>query len=576
MKYYILYIAFLLSFPIYAQDLSQRALQKLDDEDLLELFDEVIKDSLKAEIVARVYLDRAKSDGDTIKMARGYDRLARIFSSIRNIQYADSIIFLTKNINHITYPAIGYIIKGYEYGVLRDTKSEAENYLTAYDQAIKNNNLLQQLYITDRLIFLKSVWGNKREALKLQKKRHKIVYDKDYIKKINKSTRKSASVYHSKAYLKDEISSIQNFVFCYLNLKLLDSAKIFVDLGKEKSLKIKGDRNLYYWFLECSIEIEYYNAEYEKSIEISDSLLSIFHNLNNEYISLQNIYLFKGLSQLEIDNYDKGILNLKKSDSIFEANNLIISQPYQRILFEKLLEYYNSKSDIEQKIKYLNKLITADSIIKKNYQYFEPSLIKNFETPLLIKEKEQLITELKKKNNISRTTIWWSFGLLIITLIALGYYFRKQHNYKRRFENLMIKTENKNRPISGTIKSEISKTIIEDILNKLDQFEMNRGYLSQSTSLMGLAKKFGTNYKYLSKIINLNKAKRFSNYINDMRVNYAFNELKNNSKFRKFTIKAIAAECGFRNSESFTKAFYKVYGIYPSFYIKQLDRKKVE
>ena len=132
----------------------------------------------------------------------------------------------------------------------------------------------------------------------------------------------------------------------------------------------------------------------------------------------------------------------------------------------------------------------------------------------------------------------------------------------------------KNKPQRGQSgKNTISKAIINDILSRLDQFEESRGYLSQNVSLMGLAKEFGTNYKYLSKIINLNKAKRFSSYINDMRVKYVFNELKYNARFRRYTIKAIAAECGFNNPESFNKAFYKVYGIYPSYYINQLENE---
>ena len=39
-------------------------------------------------------------------------------------------------------------------------------------------------------------------------------------------------------------------------------------------------------------------------------------------------------------------------------------------------------------------------------------------------------------------------------------------------------------------------------------------------------------------------------------------------------IKATAKESGFKSAESFSKSFYKVYGIYPSFYLKQLESKE--
>ncbi|CAI8300108.1 MAG: Uncharacterised protein [Flavobacteriaceae bacterium] len=55
---------------------------------------------------------------------------------------------------------------------------------------------------------------------------------------------------------------------------------------------------------------------------------------------------------------------------------------------------------------------------------------------------------------------------------------------------------------------------------------------------------------------------------------YALENLKENSTFLKYSIKAIALECGYRNATSFSRAFYKQTGLYPSFYIKQLNKKK--
>jgi hypothetical protein len=81
------------------------------------------------------------------------------------------------------------MLKGFAYGELRSIEYETENFLMAYKISKTNNNISQQLYVTDRLIFLKSVWGNKREALQLQKKRHQIIYNKNYKEIIDKSTK---------------------------------------------------------------------------------------------------------------------------------------------------------------------------------------------------------------------------------------------------------------------------------------------------------------------------------------------------------------------------------------------------
>ncbi len=109
-------------------------------------------------------------------------------------------------------------------------------------------------------------------------------------------------------------------------------------------------------------------------------------------------------------------------------------------------------------------------------------------------------------------------------------------------------------------------------MSKLERFEQQRQFLLHDLSLQGLAKKFHTNSNYLSRIVNMKMEKNFSQYINDLRIKYSVKEVLSDSKFRKYTIKAIAQESGYTNAESFSRAFYKKNGIYPSYYIKNLDK----
>ena len=564
----------LFTFISFAQDLSNKSLLELDNTELLSLFNQVKLDSLKAEKVANTFLKRVKKERDTLQIAKGYDMLSRIFNSKKNIKYADSLITLTKQINNSKYPGLGYLLKAHEYNSNGDIKEATENYLLAYESSVKNNNISYQVFSLGRLIFFKSIWGDKKEALSLQKKRHVIITSDAYYKKIygfSKDEKNSEKpIYASK----DELTSIFNFSFCYLNLRKLDSAAFYAKEGLRKSNFYKGDDKeiVIDYFNEILIEINYYDKNYTESIRGAEHLLQKI-NYENNLETLQNLYFFKGNSLLKLNNYKEGISYLIKSDSVFESENLQIKQPYQRELFEILLKHYKLENNPKKQIKYLNKLILADSIIIKNYQYFEPSLIKNFETPKLIDEKERLIASLTNKNETKSATLWWTFGALFISLFALGYFYRREQIYKKRFNALILENEhNTNNQSEKSKNSKLSKEIINSILDQLSTFENNEEYLSLDISIQSLAKSFDTNYKYLSKVINLYKEKRFSNYINDLRVEYAFNELKNDSKIRKYTIKAIAKECGFNSAESFAKAFYKKYGIYPSFYIKQLEK----
>jgi AraC-like DNA-binding protein len=220
----------------------------------------------------------------------------------------------------------------------------------------------------------------------------------------------------------------------------------------------------------------------------------------------------------------------------------------------------------------------VDSLIDAKRVFIKEKTEKEYTIPKLLEKKDNLISGLKLANRKSALIVWGALITLLLAIVALGYYFRRQRIYKKRFESLMNKAEMKTQtPLSGELireptiqKSEISEETVNEILGCLLKFEKRKGYLSQKVSLSDTAKSFGTNSTYLSKVVNIEKRKNFSKYINDLRISYAFEELKTNNTFRKYTIKAIAQECGFKSAESFSKAFYKKYGIYPSFYIKKL------
>ena len=555
-----------------AQNLSQEYLDTLGDEELLTLFDKFYGDSVPNEQIALTYLNRAKKEDDTIKMARGYDRLARIFYPEKNRVFADSIIELTRGYDNITYPALGYMLKGFYYYSENNIKNSMENYSRAYEISKLRGNVKQQLVVSDLLIYYKSIWGNKKEALELQKERHELLMSDYYIQEVKKATRKTLNTNSAELHLEDEILSIQNFIFCHLNLKHLDSAEMYINQANYKLKTYLGNSKKVFdiWLLEASIEIAYYKKQYPLAIKLSDSLL------NSQSVtqgSLMNIFFFKGLSQISANDYQSGIETLKKSDSIFDfSKSKIPLQPYKRQLFEELLRYYQSLNNKTKSIEYLNKLLSLDSIFKINYKYFEPQYIKQFETPKLLKEKEALITSLKKKNHNFKKINWWIIGVLATSLTFMFYYLNRQLLYKKRFKKLFALNNEVKQLSEEDRKHGISSEVVDDILRKLRRFEGQKQFLTQNLSLQFLAKKFHTNSNYLSRVINLKMEKNFSQYIHDLRIEYSMSELLSNSKFRNYTIKAIAEDCGYTNAESYSRAFYKKNGIYPSYYIKKLNQ----
>jgi len=575
MKLYLIYIfLFFTSIASYSQEFEESKLVTMEDEELLALYDKVKKDTIEAEKVVRIYLERARIQKDTIKMARGYDRLARLFNPKKNIQFADSIIDFTQHIENITYPALGYMIKAFEYNRLNNLPESTKNLYLVYDYASKNENIIHQLHALELLITSKSFWGNQQQALELQKYRDGLLSDPDIFYKIKKTSRKDYQKKTSYLIEESKALSFMSFILCYTNLGEYEKAQEYIYLTKTFLSKHRNNHLNDYstWLLVCEMEISFYQKKYFEVFKIEKKLLSL-PEYSGSY-GMFDLNNFVGLSYINLNEYEKGIFYLKKADSIYVNTNKMLL-PYQRRVFEELLNYYKIKNDTANQLEIYNKLMKIDSVFKENFKFFEPDMIKKFETPRLLKEKEKMIAGLEEKNKKSLTYTWGALILSLIAISGLLYYFIRQRVYKRRFENLIAK---KNLPENSNSEShnDISVKVVEDILKHLESFERNKEYLSSKISLNSLSKNFNTNSNYLSKIINLRMGKNFSQYINDLRVKFALDELKRNTKFRKYTIKAIAQECGFNSAESFTRAFYKQHKIYPSYYIKKLEEEKLK
>jgi YesN/AraC family two-component response regulator len=112
---------------------------------------------------------------------------------------------------------------------------------------------------------------------------------------------------------------------------------------------------------------------------------------------------------------------------------------------------------------------------------------------------------------------------------------------------------------------------IQEILSKIEYLEEKKYYLKQECTMHNMAKRLKTNTSYLSSIINNHLNKTFSNYINELRINYAILELKNNKRLRSYSVKAISEEIGYKSADSFSKYFKEATGLTPSVYIKKIS-----
>ncbi|MEM6718356.1 MAG: helix-turn-helix domain-containing protein [Bacteroidota bacterium] len=199
------------------------------------------------------------------------------------------------------------------------------------------------------------------------------------------------------------------------------------------------------------------------------------------------------------------------------------------------------------------------------------------DTMAVIAEKEKLVEMLLAKQEAFELKYFVLIGLVLFLVLLFGMLcFFRQRGDKRLDKIVSLLEKNQKSSANDDVvtkekKLNIDPVIVNAILENLKAFEHEKGFINPKITLQTFAKKLHTNTKYLSKVINTYKLKSFRCYINDLRVQYSIEKLKNNSNYRNYTIQAMAKEVGFGNRESFSKAFRKKTGETVSNFLKQIS-----
>ncbi|MDG4947053.1 AraC family transcriptional regulator [Weeksellaceae bacterium KMM 9713] len=114
----------------------------------------------------------------------------------------------------------------------------------------------------------------------------------------------------------------------------------------------------------------------------------------------------------------------------------------------------------------------------------------------------------------------------------------------------------------------------KEIEKSLANFEDKAHFLRSSISLAKLATYCKTNIKYLSYYINKYKGVNFNHYINELRVNYLLEKLKEDPMLRRSKMSKLAKIGGFSSQNKFSTIFKEFTDMTPSAYIKKLNKEE--
>ena len=501
------------------------------------------------------------------------------------MSYADSIITYSKNIEHHFYPYIAYKLKGHYYYELHEFEKALDYYLRALEIAKDKRNEKEEINIQMNIGILKEKIGKNKEALKLFKEvlNYQIKDLENYNNKRNKELA-TAGVLNSLVLVANS----------YRLNKMLDSAQIYNnEIKKYKKKYKKKSRFVNYYGMSTLIdaEIAYAKGEFLKSNQLVNSVLPELILLE-DYENIAIAYFVRGRSYEKLGNEWLAIESFLKMDSVKTKHQYFSSE--LRPGYEFLINDAKGKNNLKEQLYYIEKLLRLDSITYTYSSEISENLITKFDTPNLVAQRTQLKKELSEsKNVLSKWILVSTVSFIMLGGVFYSIYQKRERKNKAKQEALEIKfkkqfdllLEEKRVLLAQRVpekkhsgqKNEYKKEIeipqkkIKEILKKLEVFETKKGFKNEDLTAIELAKKMGTNQNYLGRTIKQYKNKSFRGYINDLRVDLALSQLRNNPSFRMFSIHIIAKEVGFKNAEPFSKAFYKKVGMYPSDFIKEMN-----
>ncbi|WP_282112472.1 helix-turn-helix domain-containing protein [Maribacter stanieri] len=305
-----------------------------------------------------------------------------------------------------------------------------------------------------------------------------------------------------------------------------------------------------------------------------------YSNAVNKYRNYINFSFkrFKGYDSPVLIKKSKAHLALGEVDSALSNLNLIKSMPsfvkeqkYISPDFYKLyIDIYKKKGEDDLRKEYEQKYYKA----LETYNSFKFNTLDN----LYDIDKQRILIESSNdtKGYKSKVGYLWS-AIIAIVILSIAVFLWKQKTEKKKFEALMLRTENKT-PLSNSLDhsintNEIKDEKIEALISQIKELQEQGFFLKQKTTLYNTAKKLKTNTSYLSNVINNNLKTTFSAFVNDIRIDYIINELKTNKQIRSYSVKAIAEEIGYKSADSFSKYFKQSTGLSPSAFIKNINKE---
>ncbi|WP_046756370.1 helix-turn-helix transcriptional regulator [Kordia jejudonensis] len=536
------------------------SLESLSYDDLkIAYFSNKNSDSDKALFYAKEVLNRAIKEQNTKEKTFAYLLLSDIQNRLGNytdaLQLADSTILYADRLQNQNIKVRGLKVKSSIFRNLGAYKAAIEINLLVKKIAEETKNSSLAFDAKHNIGLIKNEIGTYEEAIQI------FTANLDAISSLPKINQK-----------KSYVNTIIALASAYTNINA-EKTRFYTNTLKKIA---ENDNNQialgYYYMFEG--KIAYKKGDFESALQLMNSAEEIFTALGYER-NLFTVYRFKGKCYYELLKFEEAIViseKAKKIKKVKQFHHIELLDLYW--LLEDSYKKVGQIDSSDQNSRLARSLVIKNDLTKTAiYKLLKEKYdIANFK----IQIDELTTTSEQEKKYSTILTYIGAFLFIALLLFSIRYFQLKKRNqskFKKLMEHIEV-LETKDNNIPTINKKETEQKISDEkalvILKALEEFELKEKYLDPKTSLTSVAKKINTNTSYLSKTINTYKGQTFINYITSLRITYVLRRLKNDKVFRSYSIKGIAEEVGFKSEGSFSRAFKKQTGIYPSYFIKNI------
>ncbi|EGV44492.1 helix-turn-helix domain-containing protein [Bizionia argentinensis JUB59] len=268
------------------------------------------------------------------------------------------------------------------------------------------------------------------------------------------------------------------------------------------------------------------------------------------------VYYSLGKTYLRLNNNEIAKVYLKKALVISENSN---NGSLKENVYKNLGNYYLQKQELDHYMAYDSKYL---DVLNKN----------SAQDKSMINSAYKALNENSKKAT-SNNYFYIIIGGLILLLIGFGAYHKRKAGNSMYGNDHEIKRDhdinlNKSREFL------LSKEKEQELLQKLEEFEVSNNFLNNNMSLSTLVGELNTNAKYLRQVLKRNKNTDYNDYINKLRIQYIVDKLKTDPEYLNYKISYLAEECGFSSHSKFSASFKHFVNTPPSKFIGKLNHNK--